>query len=314
VRERMTARLIMRSAIDMQVENAVEKFFSRYDNTLDLLREFLVSRRNRQEFVLLSCARLDSLANLAFAEGNQKSRFSRFLARYSGLGEQTFAISVPDLNYYFQHYFWISAANVPEPGRMRLFRERDREFAQFIFDSGIPVTEAHVRKLLAGVMSTLKEKYRTSPSQSPRKKTCGAPREVVEAIRESVRGAGGHHQPDVSPIKSLVGAYAVGTLLHRRYRSGAIHEWGVKLDDENFFNATSVYWNEAPVHSHRFLKIQFPAILLLSLLRRSIETYKRELLETKKLPFGVWVGSGLGEDLLDRRSIFPDTPAKLGVR
>ena len=68
------------------------------------------------------------------------------------------------------------------------------------------------------------------------------------------------------------------------------------------------------MHSHRFLQIQFPSILLLSLLRRSIETYKRELLETKKLPFGVWVGSGLGEDLLDRRSIFPETPARLGVR
>jgi hypothetical protein len=122
----------MRSAIDMQVENAVDKFFSRYKNTLDLLQELLVSRRNRQEFVLLSCARLDALANLAFAEGNQKSRFSRFLARYSGLGEQTFAISVPDLNYYFQHYsgfrlrMYRSPDGRPHLERREMWRTRSR--------------------------------------------------------------------------------------------------------------------------------------------------------------------------------------------
>src|SRR3981189_2701991 len=128
----------------MQVEKAIDDFFGRYNSTLRLLHEFLASRSNRQEVVLLSCARLDSLANLAFAEGTQKSRFSRFLAKYSGLGKQTFMISVPDLTYYFQHYFWISAANVPEPGRMLLFRESDRGFAQFIYDSGIPITDLYV--------------------------------------------------------------------------------------------------------------------------------------------------------------------------
>lgn len=135
----------------LQVERAIDEFFRRYNNTLNLLQGFLASKSNRQEFVLLSCARLDSLANLVFAEGTQKSRFSRFLAKYSGLGKQTFTISVPDLNYYFQHYFWISAANVSEPGRILLFRERDREFAQFIYDSGIPITEIHVRQLLGSL-------------------------------------------------------------------------------------------------------------------------------------------------------------------
>jgi len=298
----------------MQVKKAIDEFFRRYDNTLNLLEEFLASKSNRQEFVLLSCARLDSLANLAFAEGTQKSRFSRFLAKYSGLGKQTFTISVPDLNYYFQHYFWISAANVPEPGRMWLFRERDKEFAQFIYDSGIPVTQLHVQQLLRVVMNALKRKYRVSPHQSRRKKTCTTPDEIVEAIRDSVGNAGGYSQPDVNSIKSLVSPYTVGALLYRRYRSGAIHEWGVDLDERAFFNTTGVYWRTAPVHWHRFLKIQFPAIFLLSLLRRSIDTYKCELLETQKLPFGVWSGSQLSEDFLDRRSIFPDTPAKLVVR
>lgn len=298
----------------LQVEKAVQEFFGRYNDTLNLLQEFLISKSNRQEFVLLSCARLDSLANLAFAEGTQQSRFSSFLARYSGLGKQTFTISVPDLNFYFQHYFWISVASIPEPGRMRLFRERDRGFAQFIYDSGIPITELHVQHLLHSVMNALKRKYRVSPHQNTRKKTCATLHEIVETINDSVRKAGGYPVPDVNSIKSVVSPYAVGVLLYRRYRSGAIHEWGVELDERNFFNMTGVYWKTAPVHFHRFLRIQFPAILLLNLLRCSIDAYKRELLETKKLPWGVLSGSGLSEDFLDRRSIFPDTWAKLVVR
>ena len=101
---------------------------------------------------------------------------------------------------------------------------------------------------------------------------------------------------------------------YRRYRSAEIHEWGAELDEGDFFGTTSVYWKKAPVHSHRFLKIQFPAIVLLSLLKRSIEAYKRELQETHKLPFGIWIGSRLGENFLDRRSIFPRTPARLAIR
>jgi len=108
----------------MQVREAIDTFFGRYRNTIELLEEFLSSKNNRQEFVLLSCARLDSIANLAFAEGPQRSRFSRFLGRYSGLGKQTFAVSVPDLYYYFQHYFWIATASIANPGSDAISRTR----------------------------------------------------------------------------------------------------------------------------------------------------------------------------------------------
>ena len=89
--------------------------------------------------------------------------------------------------------------------------------------------------------------------------------------------------------------------------TGAIHEWGVELDERDFFETTGVYWKTVAVHSHRFLKIQFPAIFLLNLLRRSIDAYKRELLEPQKLPRGVWTGSRLSEDFLDRRSTQGDS-------
>ena len=108
--------------------------------------------------------------------------------------------------------------------------------------------------------------------------------------------------------------YTIGTLLYRRYRSAEIHEWGAELDEGEFFTATNVYWNRCECTGAFFLKIQFPAIVLLSLLKRSIEAYKRELQETHKLPFGIWIGSRLGENFLDRRSIFPTTPARLAIR
>jgi hypothetical protein len=105
-----------------------------------------------------------------------------------------------------------------------------------------------------------------------------------------------------------------GTLLHRRYRSAAIHEWGVKLDTPEFFTKKEIYWQIAPVHSHRFLKVQFPAQLLLPILKRSIDSYKCELVAIRKLPYGLWTGSGLGEEYLDTRSVLREVPARLVVR
>ena len=308
-------RLQINQMPHIPVEKAVEAFFKRYDSTLQLLQQFLAARANRQEFVLLSCARLDSLANLAFAEGPQRSRFSRFLSKYSGLGKDTFAVSVPDLYYFFQHYHWIAHASVPEPGRIMLFRERDKEFAQFVYESGVPITVSHVRKLLASIMSSLEGKFRIFPRQRIGKKTSATNDAIVTVIADAVMGnRSAHYQPDFTAIKAIVSSYTIGTLLYRRYRSAAIHEWGAELDEREFFSKTIVYWKVARVHSHRFLKIQFPAGLLLDCLKRAIIAYKCELQETHRLPYPIWTDSRLSEEFLDRRSIFSDTPVKLRIQ
>jgi hypothetical protein len=298
-----------------KIQDAVDTFFSRYRNTLTLLDQFLTERKNHQEFVLLSCARLDSLANLAFSDGTQKTRFSRFLAKHSGFGKQTFAVSLPDLFYYFQHYLWIRRGNIPYEGRVMLYRERDKEFAQFLYDSGIPITEIHVGGLLEKVMDTLKNGYRILPAQSVKKRTSAPLKDVVDLISEAVREyASEYSDSDVHTVGSIVGSYTLGTLLHRRYRSVAIHEWGVELDTPEFFTKKEIYWQTAPVHSHRFLKVQFPAQLLLRMLKRSIDSYKRELVAIRKLPFGLWIESGLDEEYLDTRSVLSEVPARLVVR
>jgi hypothetical protein len=299
----------------LTIQNAVNTFFSRYKNTLTLLDRFLADGKNHQEFVLLSCARLDSLANLAFPDGTQKARFSRFLAKHSGLGKQTFAVSVPDLFYYFQHYLWIRGGNIPHAGRIMLYRERDKEFAQFIYDSGIPVTGAHVGSLLKNVMDALKIAYRISPAQRVTKRTSAPLRDVVGLISDAVKKyASRYPDSEVHVVGSIVNSYTLGALLYRRYRSTAIHEWGVELEESEFFTRTEVYWQTAPVHSHRFLKVQFPARLLLNMLKRSIDSYKRELVAIRKLPFGLWVESGLDEEYLDTRSVLGEVPVRLVVR
>jgi hypothetical protein len=298
-----------------KIQNAVDEFFSRYQKTLTLLDKFLADRKDHQEFVLLSCARLDSLANLAFADGTQSTRFSRFLAKHSALGKQTFDVSVPDLFYYFQHYLWIRTGNIPHAGRMVLYRERDKEFAQFIYDSGIPITETHVGSLLQKVMDALKAVYRISPAQRVTKATRAPAQEVVGLVSQAVKKcARGYSESDVHTVNSIVKSYTLGALLYRRYRSTAIHEWGVELDESEFFKRKEIYWQTAAVHTHRFLKVQFPARVLLNMLKRSIESYKHELVAIRKLPFGLWVESGLSERYLDTRSVLGEVPARLVVR
>jgi hypothetical protein len=115
-------------------------------------------------------------------------------------------------------------------------------------------------------------------------------------------------------IRNIISRYSVGALLYRRYRSGVIHEGTVELDSEKFFAASDLYWATQKVHAHRVLKIQFPASLLLRLLQHSLDAYKQELSRTEKLPFGIWVDSGLDESFLDARSIFADTVARVTVR
>ena len=88
----------------------------------------------------------------------------------------------------------------------------------------------------------------------------------------------------------------------------------MKLDTPEFFTKKEIYWQTAPVHSYRFLKVQFPAQLLLGMLKRSIDSYKRELVAIRKLPYGLWSGSGLDEEYLDTRSVLSEVPARLVVR
>lgn len=298
-----------------ELRKAVDSFFARYEPTLDMLDRFIAEQKHHQELVLLACARLDSLANLASAEGTQKARFARFLSRHSALGNRAFAVSVPDLYYHFQHYLWIRVGNIPVEGRIVLYRERDKEYAQFIYDSGVPITQDHIGALLEAILGALKHQYRITPAQSTKKPTSAPVKEVAEVISNAVQKYTSEYgDSDVRVVDSIVSAYTLGSLLYRRYRSTAIHEWGVEVDERQFFAEKDIYWETAPVHSHRFLKAQFSAAFLAGMLKDSISSYKKELIAIRKLPFGLWSGSRLDEEFLDERSVLGEVQVRLVVR
>ena len=193
-----------------------------------MLEEFQQGRTHPQEFVLLACARMDALSNVAIAGESQRKNFSSFLMTYSGLGKQVLRISIPDLYYYFQHYCWIVHANVPLPGRVLLFREKDKDFAQLIYDSGIAITDAHVKDLLSSILRKLKRKYRVSPGQDDRKSCTGTSDEVAKLIAEIVPDTFNTESNRIeNSIRNIISNYSIGTLLYRRYRSGVIHEGAV---------------------------------------------------------------------------------------
>jgi len=55
--------------MSVDIDRKVEEAFQPYQPSIDLLDRFLNEHSHMQEFALLACARLDSLANLAFSAG-----------------------------------------------------------------------------------------------------------------------------------------------------------------------------------------------------------------------------------------------------
>jgi hypothetical protein len=69
---------------------------------------------------------------------------------------------------------------------MLLFREKDKEFAQFIYDSGIAITSTHVKSTLSGILQELARQFRVFPNQGIRKSCTGTPDELASVIAKAV--------------------------------------------------------------------------------------------------------------------------------
>lgn len=61
------------------LEARIDEVVKRCRDTITLVDELIASQRNRQEIILLTCAGLDSLANLACTGKSQKDAFVSFL-------------------------------------------------------------------------------------------------------------------------------------------------------------------------------------------------------------------------------------------
>ncbi len=267
----------------------IEKAFERYGPTLDLLREFLRTKNNIQEFILLACARLDSLANLAYKGESQKSTFVKFLARHSGRENLVMAVSVPDLYYFLSYHQFALPGTIDKPGRLHLFDERDTPLVRLVWDSGVGIMQREVGALLRFFATTLKRRYRVTPTQSRSKQSLDS----LESLKQGFISAGKHLKKDTylaaaNSSDLLLKDFTVGTLLYKQYRCGIIHEYGVDVDEDSFFQKTDVYYRTVYnlyFFPRKFLTIQFPGRFLLRLLTNTLRSYKLQLRNKKLLPF-----------------------------
>lgn len=270
------------------IERRITRAFEVYDPTLKLLSSLVRKRSNAQEVVLLSCARLDSLANLAFSD-SQKNNFVRFMEKHSHVREMCH-LSVPDLFRYLIHKQWILPGTIPVAGRFHVFDPHDMPFFSFLWNCGVAVTRAKINELLNKITAMLRSRFRILPRQSTGSSIV-SDTDITAALRPVWKDAGLQEAEAEKAVKPLLAEYRVSSLLYSEFRCGAIHEYGVGLDEERFFSESDIcfaaFGNPFLTPRH-ILSIQFPAKFLCRLLSTCIESYRSELLHTKKLPLTMY--------------------------
>jgi hypothetical protein len=274
-------------------EQVLKRAFDQYSSTSELLREWLSKRRNMQEFVILACARLDSLSNLAFPEGAQENNFLRFLTTYSTSRRDLEKVSLPDLYFFVNFHEWALPGVVSKPGHLHMFEpKRDRDLISLLWHSGVPITERDVGRLIRFLLRQLKEHWRVVPNQSLNKPSY----DTTKSIRQKLKSAAGNYKNEyyskaVDLIGPVLDKYKLAALLYREYRCGAIHEYKVDLDEPQFFTKRKPYWStiwSTVATPSGFLRLRFPGPFLLELLDECARNYKANLSNRKKLPVDVF--------------------------
>jgi hypothetical protein len=271
----------------------LDRAFDPYFSTVKLLRNWLSDRKNIQEFVILACARLDSLSNIAFPEGAQENNFVRFLTTYSTSRRDLEKISLPDLYFFVNFHDWALPGVVSKPGHLHMFEpKRDRDLISLLWYSGVPITEKGVGTLIRFFLRQLKKHYRIVPNQSLTKPSY----DTTKSIRQRLESAAGSYKSDyyskaVDLIGPVLDKYRLAALLYREYRCGAIHKYRVDLDEPEFFTKRKPYWSTIwsnVATPSKFLKLRFPGLFLLELLDECVRNYKANLTNRKKLPVDVF--------------------------
>jgi hypothetical protein len=271
----------------------LNRAFDPYFSTVKLLRTWLSERKNKQEFVILACARLDSLSNLSFPEGAQENNFVRFLTTYSTSRRDLEKVSLPDLYFFVNFFDWALSGIVPKSGRFHMFEpKRDRDLIRLIWYSGIPISEIDVGKLIRFFLRQLKEHYRVVPNQSLSKPSYDTNKSICQRLkRAACNYKKDNYSKAVEHIGPVLDKYKLAALLYREYRCGAIHEYKVDLDEPEFFTKQKPYWStiwSSVTNPSRFLKLRFPGLFLLELLDECVRNYKTNLTNCKKLPSDVF--------------------------
>ena len=270
--------------IQDRIDNALN-----IDSTFYLVREFIEERENIQELILIVCARLDSLSNLAFTNKSQRENFIGFLSRHSSIKKRIYDISLPDLYYNLSYRLYSMPAIIDTPGRLQILDPlEDEQFVSFLWNSGLAVTEKDMSRLIAFIAKNIQKKYRVTPTQSKRKPSIDTLTNIFNYLVEASKTyRKGLFDDAIQQIKPILKDYSMGSLLYREYRCKIIHERGVDVDEEKFFQEYLPYFETTYndyVDPGKFLTLEFPARFLIGLLDSSFKNFVAELKHKMLLP------------------------------
>jgi hypothetical protein len=292
------------------IEDRIKSAFNGYRDTIDILEEFVKSKKNPIELVILACSRLDALANLAYTQKrSQRDRFVSFLSTYSSKNRELNQVSLPNLYGQLMVQFVTLPETLPKPGRMHAYDIlREGTFLQFMIESDLPIEEEEMTKFLHQLSVWIQRKYRTTLTQSRKKPYLDTDNNVINHLRVcSKTYRKGLYNKAIDALKPILHEYRLSDLLYRDYRSGSIHDFDFEVDDE-FFLKTDIYTSTRWYTGDKteYLELCFPARWIINLYKSSIVNYEKYLIVRKKLPLSLWklICEGIKElEFLDDDSV-----------
>jgi hypothetical protein len=303
------------------LEKRLDSFFGHFSSTLQLTDEFISSRSHPQEVLILLCSRLDALASEAAREGtSSKKAFIDFVTCLGGCTDLFESISIGDLYYELAYHDWMLPSTLEAPGRIHRYSSVDDPIIRLLDESGIPLTQDDARQLLRKIMRALRQAFRVMPRQRLSKPQRAKREMVTQAVVSAFCSPRMRTIADALPqaIDELLHAKTIAAILYEKYRCEAIHGAAVLFNEDKFFRYDQPYWEpeDSPYFGSYFL-VEFPARFLTSLLRACMETYKRHLLEKRKLPPDVFFHAFADDDpfaflnLIDENKLSQDALLRL---
>lgn len=282
------------------IEVRIENFFSIFNPTIELLNKFTKTKSYHQEFILLVCARLDALANIAFRNNSRRENFINFLDCYSGYREDFSMVSVGDLYAYFAYQLTVLPYELEKEGRLAIFtsdwQKTEEKFARLVWEVGLPITQKAIRDFIKNLMSAMKAKYYVLPKQRNQDQILCSKEELINVLSEAFKAIDSKIyeliQKNSKYLANLIEDFKLSSLLYTNYRCSIIHELYIEGESKFFYkNIGNLYWEHMRnsfVKPELTLTVQFPANFLLKILQTGINNYKKKLLDTKKLPIELY--------------------------
>jgi len=279
----------------------LDQALSAYADAIALVDTLLAERRSAQEIILLTCARLDSLANLA-TEGavSQQKSFRRFVSNYSGQSQKRFfnSISVGDLYFYLIRYGDLAdGLLVEKPGRIKRFGSDSDGFLAFVEKSQVSITGESIRQLSHRVAQTLAKQFRVKPRQRLSKAYRASSTQIRRVIAAEFR------KPEPSQINQALGGlldrFKASSILYKRYRCGVIHGFRVDIDEGGFFEETMPFHTEVDTIFGPMFTLEFPGQYLRDILSKCLKTYTHQLRSQRTLPIDLYSEMYTFDEMLD---------------